>query len=108
MARECPEPRKPRCFNCRQSKSRCCLRAPKDVYADSVIAGHKSHECENEKVEDPRFNSGGGGNYNGGGDSYGNAEPSSVEAVATEGDWASGGGSAVAEVPGGVEASGDW
>ncbi|KAE9984922.1 hypothetical protein EG328_008120 [Venturia inaequalis] len=88
IARECPEERKPRCFNCRQT-------------------GHKSHECENEKVEDPRFNKngGGGGNYNGGGNSYGNAEPSTVGAVATEGDWASGGGDAV-ESSGGVE--GAW
>ncbi|QDS77153.1 hypothetical protein FKW77_001421 [Venturia effusa] len=88
MSNECPEPRKQRCFNCRQT-------------------GHKSHECENAKVEDPRFNGGGGGggNFNNGGDSYGNAEPSSVGAVATEGDWATEG---AAEDDGGVEAASVW
>jgi hypothetical protein len=52
-----------------------------------LIAGHKSNECQNEKVEDPRFNGGGGRNNN---NTYGNAEPSAFGAVAAEGDWASG------------------
>lgn len=76
------------------------------MFANSVIAGHKSHECENERVEDPRYN-GGGGNYKSRGNSYGNAEPSSIGAVATEGDWASGGAAEVG-AGGGVEATGGW
>lgn len=68
-------------------------------------AGHKSNDCQNEKVEDSRY---GGGNSYSKNDSYKNVETSSFGAVAAEGDWASGGGgdASVGEV--GVSAVGNW
>jgi hypothetical protein len=72
------------------------------------IAGHKSNECQNEKVEDNRGGYGGyngGGNYNSNGTNGGG--DSSFGAVTAEGDWASGTAD-TSNTFGAVEATGDW